>query len=81
LKNIGQRVKSSLIKSQEELIKHIEDVENNISSNFYTTETAEILEKFKEILNAPMKVNFLGKSSKSNICKLRDFFAADANVF
>ena len=66
IKNMKPRVKSNLLKSHEELNKHIYEIENNIPLNFYITETAEILEKFKEILNAPMKVNFLGKSSKSN---------------
>ena len=66
IKNIRQRVLISLQKSKEELEKHINDIENNISLNFYLTETSELLEKFKEILNAPMKVNFLGKSSKTN---------------
>jgi hypothetical protein len=71
IKNIRQRVLSSLIKSKDELEKHIKDTENNISLNFYLTESLELLEKFKEILNAPMKVNFLGKSSKSNKEKQR----------
>lgn len=66
IKNIKPRVKTNLLNSYNELKKHIDEVENNTTLNFYITETAEILEKFKEILNAPMKVNFLGKSSKSN---------------
>ena len=66
LENLSQRVKNSLVNSREELIKQIECIETNSSINFYITESAEILEKFKDILNAPMKVNFMGKSIKKN---------------
>ncbi len=66
IKNLSQRVKNSLINSREELIKHVHDIETDSSINFYITESAELLEKFKEILNAPMKVNFMGKSVKKN---------------
>jgi hypothetical protein len=66
LKNLKGRVKDALTKSKDNLINYINDIENNISFNFYMSETAEILEKYKEILNCPMKLNFLGKSTKNN---------------
>ena len=66
LKNIRLRVVDSLIKTEAELTKHIYDIENNISLNFYITETAFFLEKYKEILNSPLKVNFVGKTTKNN---------------
>lgn len=66
LKNIRPRVINTLINAEKELVEHIHDIENNISLNFYITETALILEKYKEILNKPMKVNFMGKSIKNN---------------
>ena len=66
LKNLKQRVKEALLKSKENLITHINDIENNTSLNFYITETAELLEKYKNILNCPIKLNFLGKSNKNN---------------
>ena len=65
LKNISLRVKESLLTTKDELIKHINDVENSVSLNFYTTETAFFLEKYKEILNSPLKVNFVGKPIKN----------------
>lgn len=66
LKNIRPRVINTLINTEKELNEHIKDIENNISLNFYITETALILEKYKEILNKPMKVNFMGKPIKNN---------------
>lgn len=65
-KNINTRIKERLIKSQEELAEHIKDIESNTSLNFYITESAELLEKFKEILNLPMKQKFVGKPIKDN---------------
>ena len=61
LKNLKGRVKEALTKTKDNLIKYINDIENNITFNFYITETAELLEKYKEILNFPIKINFLGK--------------------
>ena len=66
LKNLKQRVKDALLKSKNNLTEHIDDIENNTSLNFYITETAEILEKYKEILNCPMKINFVGKTTKNH---------------
>ena len=66
LKNLKGRVKEALTKTKDNLIKYINDIENNITFNFYITETAELLEKYKEILNFPIKINFLGKSTKNN---------------
>lgn len=64
--NTKPKIISILQKSKEELIKHIDNVKNNTSMNFYITESAELLEKYKIILNAPMKMNFLGKVAKTN---------------
>ena len=66
LKNIRPRIIESLSNTAKELEEHINDVENNISLNFYITESALFLEKYKEILKAPLKVNFMGKPVKNN---------------
>lgn len=66
LKNLKGRVKDALTKSKDNLINYINDIENSISFNFYITDTAEILEKYKDILNYPMKINFMGKTTKNN---------------
>jgi hypothetical protein len=36
-----------------------ENIENNTLLYFYITETAELLEKYKKILNIPLKISFL----------------------
>ena len=66
LKNLKPRVIQSLLESKNNLIEHIKDIENNTTFNFYLMETAEIIQKYKEILNSPMKINFLGKVTKNN---------------
>ena len=66
LKNIRPRIIESLTNTYNDLKKHINDIEGNISLYFYITESALFLEKYKEILKTPMKVNFLGKDKKNN---------------
>ena len=66
LKNISSRVINSLEKTKHDLTDHINDIENNISLNFYITETAFLLEKYKSILSIPIKINFIGKATKNN---------------
>ena len=66
LPTIKTRLKDTLLKSKDNLEKHINDIENNVSLNFYIADTAEILDKYREILNSPMKINFMGKSTKEN---------------
>ena len=66
IKNIRPRILNNLLNSEKELGEHIHDIENNLSINFYITETAFLLEKYKEILNKPIKMNFMGKATKNN---------------
>ena len=48
------------------LVEKINDIENDKYYNFYISETTELLEKYKNILNSPIKVNFMGKTVKNN---------------
>ena len=73
IENIKDRVKNILLKSKDELTTHINDIQTKSSLNFYITESAELLEKFKEILNEPLKMNFLGKKVKTNKDKQKIF--------
>jgi hypothetical protein len=66
LENLYPRIKILLKKSLEELLENVNDIENHISFNFYIIETAVLLEKYKSILNTPMKINFMGKPIKNN---------------
>ena len=66
LKNIRSRVKNTLLDTEKKLIEHINDIQNGTMYNFYVTETAFLLEKYKDILNKPLKLNFVGKPMKNN---------------
>jgi len=66
LDSITQRTKNSLIESVKNLDEFIDDLKSNRTLNYYTIESAEILEKYRNILKQPLKVNFMGKAVKSN---------------
>lgn len=66
LDNLRPRVLNTLRKNRSELIERIEDIENNSQLNFYITETAELLDKYINILQEPMRMTFMGKPKKSN---------------
>jgi hypothetical protein len=59
-------LKETLIKSEKYLSEYIVDLETDHSKNFYIIETADLIEKYKEILNKPVKMSFIGKSNKTN---------------
>lgn len=63
-------IKDSLNKAKEELMDHVEDLENRKKYNFYLMETLPLIEEYKTILKTPIKVNFMGKSSNNNKHKL-----------
>lgn len=74
LPEISTRVKNSLEKTRDELLERIDDINGDTSLNFYIAETAEILEQFRKILSAPLKINFFGRTNvknkdKEKICK------------
>ena len=64
--HIRQGVKDTLQANLDDLREYIKDIGEDISQNFYTLESIDLIEKFKEILNAPMKVSFVGRVSKNN---------------
>lgn len=66
LESITQRTRNSLIESLKNLEDFLDDLRTNRTLNFYTIESAEILEKYRNILKEPLKVNFMGKAVKSN---------------
>jgi hypothetical protein len=70
LENIREQMIQSLIENEKELDEYIHNIENNIYLNFYITESIVLLEKYKEILNTPIKINFLGKMNGNNKQKL-----------
>ena len=60
--NLKQSIKMKLQESKNDLENYIKDIENDTSRNFYTLETADLIEKYKDILNKPLKMSFMGKS-------------------
>ena len=68
LKNLelNNKNKHILENSYKYLLKYIEDLENETQYNFYIIRTVEILEEYKELLNEPIKLSFLGKNNKNN---------------
>ena len=66
LNNIRDGIRENLIQCEKDLETYIDDLINDVSVNYYTIESAALLEEYKRILNAPVKVSFVGKSVKNN---------------
>jgi hypothetical protein len=67
-KNLRMRIRKKILKTKEELIQKIEELENNTQLNFYISETSYLLETYKNLLISPIKLNFMGKQqSNSNV--------------
>ena len=66
LTNLRTNIKETLILSGKQLEKYITDIKTDNSKNFYTIETVDLIEKYKEILNKPVKISFLGRTCKNN---------------
>lgn len=63
---IPPRSKLELEKSIACLKQKIEKLENNHDFNFYTIESAEIIQKYLQILKTPIKLSFCGKPPSKN---------------
>ncbi len=64
--NISSRVKNELMKSAVELRSIIDKIESERELNFYVVETAELLERYRNILKTPIKISFMGKMKENN---------------
>ena len=65
-KNNKIRINEMLTENKEYLETLIQDLENDKYYNFYISEVTEIIETYKNILYNPVKINFIGKSTKNN---------------
>lgn len=65
-KQISENLIIELNKTKENLTKYIDNIKNDIDYNFYILNTIELIEKYKKILEEPVKLTFLGKPSKIN---------------
>jgi hypothetical protein len=64
--NPTHRIMSILIREKDELTTRIRNIERDNEFNHYTCQTAELIQNYEAILNAPMKVSFLGKKGCNN---------------
>ena len=59
----------TLNKNKIKISKIIYNLENDINLNFYIFDTDDLIKKYKEILNIPIKISFVGKPVKNNKSK------------
>ena len=59
--NLIHRIRFRLEKARDELVSYINQVESREKLNFYIMESLPFIEKYKNILKIPIKVNFMGK--------------------
>lgn len=58
--NLNSRIHSSLNQNIENLKKKIQKIKDKVELNYYLLETAEYIEKYKKILQTPVKIAFSG---------------------
>lgn len=68
-KNVRDNTQENLKTSIDNLTEYINDIENDIIYNFYISETYEIIDEYKRILQKPIKISFVGKQVKNNEIK------------
>ena len=67
--NLNNKTKIKIEILYNDLKNRIENINSEKLLNFYISETETILEKYRDILNTPIKVNFMGKKIKDNTLK------------
>ena len=67
LQNVTKEsARKELITAKLSLIKCIDNYMKKEDYNFYVINTISLIEKYKKILNTPVKLNFMGKKTKKN---------------
>jgi hypothetical protein len=64
--NVSYRFQKELKTSIDFLKNKIDDIETKRTYNFYIAETCEYLERYRKILQTPLKMNFIGKKNQNN---------------
>lgn len=64
--NIKVNTRLSLEKAYKNMQDRVHNIENMTDYNFYMNESSILLEKYRQILKKPQKVNFMGKSTRNN---------------
>lgn len=60
-KNLEICTKNKLVRSKQDYIAKIKELEDNHAYNFYITETMPIIQRYKDILKKPVRMSFLSK--------------------
>ena len=70
IQKLNNKNTENMVKNEIEKIKYtIENIENSYDKNFYIAETIELINKYKDILNTPIKITFIGKVKIDNFEK------------
>lgn len=64
--NISARAKKTLENNISTISDNIDEIKSREKLHFYVAETAHLLEKYKKILQTPVKMSFVGKSTCNN---------------
>jgi len=62
----NNRILKDLEDNESNLSKYIKNLENKVDYHMYIMKTLPIIEEYKQILQTPVKMSFLGKSTKNN---------------
>jgi hypothetical protein len=72
--NLSIRARKNLEQNIDELEKQIDDLSSQQKLHFYTAETSHLLQKYKKILQTPIKMSFMGRNRKKNKKKNKVIF-------
>lgn len=64
--NLSIRLRNSIQDEHTRVTNHIRQIENKSDLSFYIAESVHLIEEYKNILRVPLKVNFMGRPTKSN---------------
>ena len=64
--DLRRNVKDVIMKARNNLSEYIEEIGSFKNYNLYLVEAIPIIEEYKEILKTPVKVSFMGKTSKDD---------------
>jgi hypothetical protein len=63
---LRQRLKDSLIIAHKEMEQYVNNIKSRNEHNFYVAESIPLLQAYRDILNVPMKISFVGKQVRND---------------
>lgn len=64
--HLRRSVRDVMVRARDNLVKHVEELSSLREYNLYLVEAVPFIEEYKEILKTPVKVSFMGKTSKDD---------------